>query len=394
MDSITQATLGALCGEMVLGRQLGYKGALWGLFFGTLPDLDVLAYGMLTATEQLEWHRGISHSVLIMFLGAFLFGAILKKIHHTRDISYWRYFLFVFLAWSTHVLIDCFNTYGTMIMEPFSHHRYAINNISIIDIFFLGPLLLGLFLACIIFRKKTQLRSHIGWITTIWLCFYFALSLFIKQRATREFQEIMAEKGIETEDLIASPTFSNIFLWRMHARDADNYYVAYWSIFDRDDREPIVQTFSTGHHLEKDFADSEDLKVLRWFCMGWHKTFQLESEPNSIYIAAIHMSEVRIALNPVGNDSKPLANLKELRPVFIWKLTKTEAGYELERPFKMSRDGYSVLLDAIKATYLRVKGESPEWMTGEWSWELTHPEKSPRIIEKEASEIEVEFDEK
>jgi len=356
MDSITQATLGALCGEMVLGRQLGYKGALWGLLFGTLPDLDVLAFGMLSATEQLMWHRGLSHSILLMFVGAFAFGAVLKRIHHTRDISYWRFFAFVFLAWSTHVLIDCFNTYGTQIMEPFTHDRYAINNISIIDIFFLGPLLLGLFLACIVFRKKTNLRSHIGWITTIWLCLYFVASLFIKNIATNHFEEIMAEKGIETNELIASPTFSNIFLWRMHARDADNYYVSYWSLFDDDDRETVVSSFNHGHELEKGFEDSEDLKTLKWFCMGWHKVFKYESQPNSIYIAATQMSEVRIG--------------KEHRPVFIWKLTKTDAGYELERPFKMTKDGSSHLKEAVKETYRRVKGGSPTWMEGEWSWDL------------------------
>ncbi len=391
MDSITQATLGALCGEMVLGRQLGYKGALWGLFFGTLPDLDVLAYGILTATEQLMWHRGLSHSILLMFLGAFIFGAVLKRVHHTRDISYWRFFFFVFLAWSTHVLIDCFNTYGTMIMEPFSHHRYAINNISIIDVFFLFPMLMGLFFACIVFRKKRNLRSHIGWITTIWLCLYFAASLFMKQMATDKFQKLMAEEGIETEDLIASPTFSNIFLWRMHARDADNYYVSYWSLFDDDDRETIVQKFANGKELEKGFEDSEDLKTLKWFCMGWHKIFKLESEPDSIYIGAIHMSEVRVLLNPVSTDSKSTDKLKELRPVFIWKITKTDSGYELERTFKMSRDGSSVLADAVKATYRRVKGESPRWMDGKWSWDLTHPEKSPRTLEKDESKIEVEI---
>lgn len=367
MDSITQATLGALCGEMVLGRKLGYKGALWGLLFGTLPDLDIIAYGILTASEQLMWHRGLSHSILLTFLGAFIFGAVLKKIHHTRDISYWRFFLFVFLAWSTHVLIDCFNTYGTMIMEPFTHERYAISNISIIDIFFLGPMLIGLFFACILFRKKPNLRSHIGWITTIWLCFYFAASLFMKQMATDKFKAIMAEKGIETEEIIASPTFSNIFLWRMHARDADKYYVTYWSLFDKDQRETVVQSFNHGHQLEKGFENSEDLKTLKWFCMGWHKTFKYDSEPNSIYIAAIHMSEVKIAITP---DSPADKSLKEFRPVFIWKITKTGDDYTLERPFKMTRDGSSLLKEAVKETYKRVKGGSPTWMEGEWSWDL------------------------
>jgi inner membrane protein len=70
MDSITQAALGALCGELVLGKKLGNKGILWGLLFGTLPDLDIIAYPFLTASEQLGWHRGISHSIFMMFVAA------------------------------------------------------------------------------------------------------------------------------------------------------------------------------------------------------------------------------------------------------------------------------------------------------------------------------------
>jgi len=360
MDSITQATLGALCGEMVLGRKLGYKGALWGLLFGTLPDLDVLSFGLLTATEQLQSHRGVSHSILLMFIGAFIFGAILKKIHHTRPITYRRFFTFVFLAWSTHVFIDCFNTYGTQILEPFSSQRFPMSNIAIIDLFFLLPMLIGLALACIIYRKRRKLRTRIGWITTLWLCSYFAASLFMKMKATSHFKTMMAEKGIETSELVASPTISNIFLWRMHARDKDQYHVAYWSLFDQNDREPVISSFDHGHELEQGFEDSKDLEILKWFCMGWHKVYKEESEPNSIYIAAIQMSDVRI----------PLDQITEMRPIFLWKITKTKEGYDLQRPFKMSKDGSSHMKKALQFTYQRVKGQAPEWMQATWSWNL------------------------
>ena len=86
MDSITQAALGALCGELVLGKKLGNKGILWGLLVGTLPDLDIIAYPFLSSSEQLGWHRGISHSILMMFvvaagLGWWLHGFYQKSRH-------------------------------------------------------------------------------------------------------------------------------------------------------------------------------------------------------------------------------------------------------------------------------------------------------------------------
>ena len=120
MDSLTQASLGALCGEIILGRQLGWKGALLGVLFGTLPDLDIIAYRWLDAAEQLAWHRGISHSLLIIPIAGLLFGWLLSKFIKGEKLTFKRYFWFVTIAWGTHILIDCFNAYGTQVLEPFS----------------------------------------------------------------------------------------------------------------------------------------------------------------------------------------------------------------------------------------------------------------------------------
>lgn len=367
MDSLTQASLGALCGEMVLGRKLGYKGALWGILFGTLPDLDVLAYGILSATEQLIWHRGISHSILMMFVASFLLAPLLKKVHRTKEISYWRYFFFIFLAWSTHVLIDCFNTYGTQIFEPFSSYRVSFSNISIIDIFFLLPLLAGLFLATVIYRKHRALRSKIGWLTTAWLCVYFLLSLTMKLLATAHFKERMADQNIDYDELITSPTFSNIFLWRMAAKDDQNYYISYWSLFDSDDRAVAINTFTKNHELEQGYEESIDFQRLKWFSQGWHQLFKLPNEPNTLYIAPMNMSEIHIASEDSGS------NQNELRPAFMWKITKSNNEFILDRSFKVSKDGKKVVRKAVNKTYQRILGNEPNWMSDKWTWEINDP---------------------
>ena len=61
---------------------------------------------------------------------------------------------FVFLVWSTHVLIDVFTGYGTQIYEPFSDRRVAWSNLFIIDFFFTLPMLVGLSV-----RKKKRNSS-------------------------------------------------------------------------------------------------------------------------------------------------------------------------------------------------------------------------------------------
>ncbi|MEZ7955597.1 MAG: metal-dependent hydrolase [Rubritalea sp.] len=367
MDSITQAALGALCGELVLGKKLGNKGILWGLLFGTLPDLDIIAYPFLTASEQLGWHRGISHSIFMMFVAAALFGWLLHKIHQKKDaeISYARAAWFVFLAWSTHVLIDCFNTYGTMILEPFSSKRISINNLFIIDLFFLVPILICLILAMVWGRKNPARRMKITTITSCWLCIYFLASLVIKQIANNHFEQLLTEKGIVKERMMTAPTFSNIFLWRMVAEDHDGetIHTSYWSLLDSKDQQPAILSFKKDHQLEVSFQDSADLKALTSFTGGLHKTYQDPRQPNTIYIAALNMGEMHINT----------ADGNELRPAFIWKITRNDdETFSLDRAFKMSKDGSKYLKKAVANTVNRALGNTDHWMKGDikWTWDL------------------------
>ena len=42
MDSVTHLVLGAMQGEVVLGRKLGMRAMLWGAAAGSLPDPDIV----------------------------------------------------------------------------------------------------------------------------------------------------------------------------------------------------------------------------------------------------------------------------------------------------------------------------------------------------------------
>ena len=367
MDSITQAALGALCGELVLGKKLGNYGILWGALFGTFPDLDIIAYAFLSASEQLEWHRGLSHSILMVFIATFTFGWFIHRFYKSREsqISYRRASIFVFLAWSTHVWIDCFNTYGTMILEPFSKERVAMNNIFIIDIFFLIPILVCLIICITFFRKKPERRIKIAGLTAIWLCLYFAASLTIKQISHQHFTDLLTQKEIKASRIITAPTFSNIFLWRMIAEDSNGLtiHTSYWSLFDKSQTDYDILSIEKDHHLESSFQDSEDLQVITWFTDGWHKTYIDPAKPETIYVAAMKMGEIQI----------PTKTGTELRPAFIWSITrKNDGSYELDRAFKLSKDGSKHMTNAVKNIFSRAIDDNPEWLKGNihWSWDL------------------------
>ena len=46
MDSLTQLTFGAACGEAILGQKVGRKALVWGAVLGNQPGLAASGLGM------------------------------------------------------------------------------------------------------------------------------------------------------------------------------------------------------------------------------------------------------------------------------------------------------------------------------------------------------------
>lgn len=81
MDSLTQITLGAACGEIVGGRKIGNRAMLWGAVAGTIPDLDVFVGKLMDPVSDLAFHRGISHSFFFAITFSALLAWIAKSIY-------------------------------------------------------------------------------------------------------------------------------------------------------------------------------------------------------------------------------------------------------------------------------------------------------------------------
>jgi len=252
VDSITQAALGAVVGEVILARKLGWRGAVWGAFFGTLPDLDILAYPLLDEVGQIKWHRGISHSILAMVIATVVLAWPLAKLHRKRGLSATRAGWFIFFAWSTHVLIDVFTTYGTQVFEPFSSERVAFNNLSIIDPLFTLPLLLCLFL---VFRHEpgSEIRRKIARVCVSLTFLYTCFSFVMKGWAVKEIDSRMKDEIPGARLVSVAPSILNTLLWRGLMETEDFYFVTYWSPFDDDASANIP--LAKQRHLAKPFEE-------------------------------------------------------------------------------------------------------------------------------------------
>lgn len=83
MDSLTQITLGAAMGELVLGRRIGNRAMVWGAIAGTIPDLDVFSRFWMTEIEALAFHRGVTHSLVFAVVTPFLFGWLTHRYYQS-----------------------------------------------------------------------------------------------------------------------------------------------------------------------------------------------------------------------------------------------------------------------------------------------------------------------
>ena len=233
VDSITQAALGAAVGEMMLGKRLGNRALAWGALFGTLPDLDVVFSPFFDTATNLWWHRGPSHSLLVMIAASWFLAPRLAKLWKRDKISRAHAGWFVFAAWSTHVLIDCFTVYGTSVLWPFPVSRVAFNNLFIIDPLFTLPMLVTLvWLAFLRTKKQLPKRRKLNaWGLGI-STGYALLSVGMKFVASAGFDADLARRGTVFQRRMEAPTPFNILLWRSVVDRGDEFWVGYRSVFE------------------------------------------------------------------------------------------------------------------------------------------------------------------
>lgn len=267
MDSISQAALGAVVGETVLGPKVGNRALIWGAATGTIPDLDVLFYPLMDEISRLGWHRGISHSLLLNFALAPVLGWAMARVNGGRaSVREWSVLSLTCLL--SAVLLDCFTVYGTQVFQPFSDYQIGFNTVSIIDPLYTAPLLFAIALALFL-RRLPNARGAVILVGLALSTIYIGASLVIKAHVGSVVKESLARQGISYERLMTTPTLFNTVLWRATAEVPGGFYVGYYSLFDTSP-EFEYRFVSKNDHLLQEIRDSRAVSQLVWFSNGWY----------------------------------------------------------------------------------------------------------------------------
>ena len=225
--------LGAALGELLLGKRMGNRALAWGALFGTLPDLDSVVLPFFNTASLLWWHRGPSHSLLVMVVVSYVLAPWLVKLWKRDKISKTLAGGFVFAVWSTHVLIDCFTVYGTSVGWPFPVSRVAFNHLFIIDFCFTMPLVVALvWLAFLRSKKQLAKRRRLNAWGLGLAAGYALLSVGMKFVAAAGFDADLVRRGVTFQRRMEAPTPFNILLWRAVVDRGDEFWVGYRTVFE------------------------------------------------------------------------------------------------------------------------------------------------------------------
>lgn len=246
VDWITQAALGALIGELMMGKRLGNWALAWGALFGMMPELlEVLVSPLLDTARELACRRGFGHSLFVMALGSWGISQGLARLWQREKITKAQAGAFVFAVWWAHVLVDCFAVEGAALLWPVMEKRVAFNILYHLDFLFSGPLIIAV--VWLAFRrepvakrnpraKKTappSKRRKLCYLGLGMSAVVALLAVGMKFVASAGFDADLARRGTKYVRRMESPTPFNFLLWRSVVDRGSEFWVGYRSVFER-----------------------------------------------------------------------------------------------------------------------------------------------------------------
>jgi len=264
MDPISHAVLGASLSQSFAKDKTKLKSAL---VIGTLaamaPDLDILINSAGDPLLFLQYHRQFTHALSFIPLGALLCALVFYPFYKTK-LGFKQIYLFSFLGFATHGLLDACTSYGTQLLWPFTDMRIAWNTVSIIDPMFTLPVLVLILLAV---KKKNVLyaRTAFGY-----ALLFLSLGVIQHDRAEKALYVLAEQRGHQVERFHVKPSFANRHLWKLIYEYDGRYYVDAVKLLNN--TEYITGTSIQKLDVRRDFPwlpedsqQAKDVERFRWF---------------------------------------------------------------------------------------------------------------------------------
>jgi inner membrane protein len=233
MDTLTHALSGALLARATAPKDAPPRSiprrVAAGFFACAAPDLDFVI-GFVGPVEYLLSHRGVTHSLILLPLWAFLLAWLLAKV--LRERGGWRALYGVSaLALLVHIVGDVITSFGTMIFEPFSDWRAGLGTTFIIDLWFSGIILAGLIASAIFYRSRAPSVA-----ASILLVGYVGFQFVQKQQALDLGFNYANSMAIRDARVTAHPRPVSPFNWTVFVSDDEVHRFAHVNLVRKEPR--------------------------------------------------------------------------------------------------------------------------------------------------------------
>ncbi|HEU4789669.1 MAG TPA: metal-dependent hydrolase [Flavobacterium sp.] len=325
MDTVTHTLLGAAIGEAVLGKRIGRKAVFYGALMSNLPDIDALGILFLSDSQQLLFHRGITHSFFFVILISTILGWILKKKFKDSQTSWVNWMWLIIIALLSHLALDSLTCYGIGLFEPFNNEKISFNTIFVADPFYTVPILIGVLFPLIGKKspEKTQKWNTIG--LAVSSC-YLIFAMFVHVYVWKVMHQSFKEQQLISDGFTVTPTPLNTFLWMGYSHDSNGAWIGYYSIFDKQkkiDFYRIQRNDSLIASFEKDII----VKNLKQLSKG---NYIITKEDSVLYFNDIRFGQVsgwnkadgpfafKFNLNKNADNKRALNRIKYKESTYEW----------------------------------------------------------------------------
>lgn len=224
MDTLTHALSGALAARAVIPARLAHTTRAdcmaLGFLAAAFPDSDVVL-SHISPLAWLHYHRGVTHSLLLLPLWGLVLGWIWSRLRRRRE-AWATYALVAGLGVGMHILGDLITSFGTMIFAPFSDMRVAWNTTFIIDLWLSGLVVAGLVASA--FFRRTRLPALLGLAV---VCGYVGFQALQRDRAIAFGEGYARAQGLEAIAVSASPRPVSPFNWMVVVETDQSYHYAF-----------------------------------------------------------------------------------------------------------------------------------------------------------------------
>ncbi len=307
IDTITHAITGVVVAKSGLNKTLGKWGTIAGITAALFPDADYFLR-FIDIEFYLRHHRGITTSVFMVLpfclLSAYIFNRLSGKkpgkpglitaktvallptsppaVYGSLTLNRrWRrltlrynelcnflynkkrfleFFWISLGAFLSHIFLDAITSFGTMLLAPFSQHRFALDLVFIIDFILTGILSSALILSYI-FKRKAVGICRLGLAVSL---VYIAFCAVNHQQAYQLAEQFVKSRGLAYTKLASLPQPASPFRWANLIQTDGVVYQGLVDLAKKDNSGKTPHTKSFWHYLGSRYNSPAKLEHRKW----------------------------------------------------------------------------------------------------------------------------------